>query len=307
MNILLYSLSAGIWGSTWLAITYQFGVVSVDVSVFYRFALASFLLFIWCFYKRLNLKFSLKSHLFFGFQGLFLFSLNYLASYEACRYVPSGLIAVGTSTFLIFNIINLRIFYKIPLSWPVFVGTLSGIIGIINIFWVSIFTLDLTNESLFGIILGLCGTLLASFGNMIAMRNQKMNISVLESNAYGMGYGALWMLGFLFLRGSSFQFDFSSAYILSLLYLSIFGSIIAFWCYLTLLGRIGASKAGYALILSPVIALCISTVFEGLVWDFRTFVGVGLILFGNVIILARESIKVPLFTKVTAETNPAQL
>ncbi len=137
--------------------------------------------------------------------------------------------------------------------------------------------------------------MLASFGNIISARNQKLNIPVTESNAYAMGYGALWILGVIFLSGISFQFDPSYSYVISLLYLSILGSIIAFGCYLTLLGRIGPSKAAYALIMVPVVALGISTLFENFVWETPIFIGVGLILIGNIVILAqKKEIKIDL-------------
>jgi len=304
MNLILYFITVGVWGSTWLAIAYQVGIVPVGVSVFYRFALASLLIFLWCFLRRLPLRFSWKNHLFFAAQGLFLFSFNYLLCYEAGKYIPSGLNAIGFSILLVFNIINSALFYRTPLTLSVLVGSLSGIGGITTIFWPSLVTLDLTNESLLGILLSLGAGMLTSFGNMISARNQKAEIPVMESNAYGMGYGALWMIGLLILKGIPLQFDFSSSYVFSLLHLSIFGSIVAFGCYLTLLGRIGASRAAYALVLVPVVALCVSTLFEGFVWDLRVFTGIGLILLGNVIILGKTSFSFSQWTK--ALTNPAR-
>lgn len=298
MNSLLYSLTAGIWGSTWLAITFQFGVVPIDVSVAYRFGLASLLIFVWCFIRQLNMKFPLRVHFFFIAQGFFLFSMNYVAIYEAAWYVPSGLNAIGFSSVLVFNIINSAIFYRTPITTQILAGTFCGIGGILTIFWPAIVTLNITNDHFLGILFSLGAGLLASFGNMIAARNQKENIPVMESNAYGMGYGALWMLGILFAKGTPLTFDFSQAYVLSLLYLSVFGTIIAFGCYLTLLGRIGASQAAYSIVLAPVIALILSILFEKFNCDVRTFLGIGLILFGNVVILARKPLKISLFAKL---------
>jgi drug/metabolite transporter (DMT)-like permease len=305
MNTLLYSLTAGIWGSTWLAITFQFGVVPIDVSVTYRFGLASLLIFVWCLVKRLNLKFSFRAHLFFIAQGFFLFSMNYVAIYEAAWYVPSGLNAVGFSSVLVFNIINSSIFYRTPITLPVVVGTVCGLGGIFTIFWPAIVTLNLTNGHFLGILFSLGAGLLASFGNMIAARNQKENIPVMESNAYGMGYGTLWMLGVLLIKGTPLTFDFSPTYVLSLFYLSVFGTIIAFGCYLTLLGRIGANRAAYSIVLAPVIALILSMVFENFNCDLRTFLGIGLILSGNVIILGRRFMKVSQVSKLSSVPTPS--
>lgn len=285
MNLLLYIISVCVWGSTWLAINYQIGIVPLEMSIFYRFFLASLLLFCWCFVKKTNLKFSGTTHFFFIAQGFFLFSLNYLAAYKANCYIASGLNAIGFSMVLVFNIINSAVFYRVPLTIPIFVGTTSGMVGMLVIFWPAVTTLDLTDESLLGVVLSLTGGILASFGNIISLRNQKHSVSVTEGNAYGMGYGALWMLAVMGIEGIPFQFDFSFSYIFSLLYLAVFGSIVAFGCYLTLLGRIGASKAAYALVLVPVVALMVSTLFEDFIWESHIFIGVALILCGNIIIL----------------------
>lgn len=290
MNLLLYAVTICVWGSTWLTINYQLGSIPIEISIFYRFGLASLLVFIWCYFRRYKMKFPWPAHLSFVAQGFFLFSIPYMACYGAGLYIPSGLNAIGFSTVLIFNIINSLIFYRIPLTLPVLCGALSGMTGVVTIFWPSLSLLDGSNENLLGILLSLTAGLLASFGNMVSLKNQKKNIPVIESNAYAMGYGALIMLGVIFFKGIPFQFDVSYPYIISLLHLSIFGSIIAFGSYLTLLGRIGANRAGYASLAVPVVALGLSVLFENFVWDFYTYSGVGFIIFGNIIILARASL-----------------
>ncbi len=289
MNIFLYMMTVFIWGSTWFAITFQLSTIPIDISICYRFGLASLLLFGWCFCKKLHLKFPRKIHLFFMAQGFFLFSINYMAAYAASHYIASGLNAIGFSMVLVFNIINSFLFYRTPLTRPVVFGALCGGIGMMVTFLPALSTLDLSNESLIGIFLSLLGGVLASFGNMISARNQKNNIPVMESNAFAMGYGALWMLGIIWFKGISLQFDTSYPYVLSLVYLSIFGSIFAFGCYLTLLGRIGASKAAYSLVMVPIVALGVSTLFEDFLWEPHIFAGIGLIILGNIIILAKKT------------------
>lgn len=222
-------------------------------------------------------------------QGFFLFSMNFIAAYAASQYLPSGLNAIGFSMVLIFNLMNAFILFRIPFTLPLLCGTLSGIIGMATIFWVPLSTLDLSSNSLFGIFLSLVGALLASFGNMISLGNQKKSIPVMESNAYAMGYGALFMLGIILFKGVPFQFELSSTYILSLLHLTILGSVVGFGCYLTILGRIGAS-ASYAVLPTSMIALGLSSLFENFVWDFYTLTGVILVLLGNIVILIRKSV-----------------
>lgn len=305
MNFFLYAITVCVWGSTWLTMNYQLGIVPIELSIFYRFALASLLVFAWCFVRRNNLKFSWSVHLSFIAQGCFLFSIPYIAAYTASHYIPSGLNAIGFSTVLIFNIINSLIFYRIPLTLPVMFGALSGMSGVLITFWPSIASLSGSNETLLGILLSLLAGLLASLGNMVSLKSQKKNIPVIESNAYAMGYGALIMLGIFFFKDASFQFDTSYTYVVSLLHLSLFGSVIAFGSYLTLLGRIGPNRAGYTSLAVPVVALGLSALFENFVWDIYTFTGVGLILFGNVIIL---TMRTPLSKHKARDTeNPLPL
>ena len=93
------------------------------------------------------------------------------------------------------------------------------------------------------------------------------------------------------IAGHPFTFEASTGYIVSLVYLSVFGSIIAFGAYLTLLGRIGAHKAGYAVVMFPVVALILSTLFEGLRIDLTIVAGTLLVLAGNVFVLKGTEVK----------------
>ena len=129
------------------------------------------------------------------------------------------------------------------------------------------------------------GTYVASLGNITSARNQKAGIPVIQSNAFGMLYGAIAMFLFAIFTGKVPTFEFTLSYSLSLLYLSVFGSVIAFGAYLTLIGNIGASKAAYVSLLAPIIALTISTFFEGYEWTLFSLSGAALILIGNVVAL----------------------
>ncbi len=133
----------------------------------------------------------------------------------------------------------------------------------------------------------LVATYLASVGNILSARNQKQGIPVVQTNAWGMAYGALILLAFALARDLPFAWDPAPAYGVSLFYLAVFGSVLAFGCYLTLVGRIGADRAAYAAVLFPVIALGISTLFEDYRWTGRAIFGFILVLAGNYLVLAR--------------------
>jgi len=286
-NTLLYITTVLIWGSTWLAITFQLGKVPAELSVAYRFALASFILFIYSLIRRLPLRFSWRDHRFFALQGLLLFSLNYILIYVAEIYLASGLVAIIFSIIVIFNVIFGTIFLRNPIRIRVVVGGIIGLIGLTLMFWPELSTLNLSNQRATGLILAICGTLSASLGNIVSARNQRHDLPVVQTNAFGMAYGAFVMLLLAILKGSSLTFDFSAEYVLSLLYLSLFGSVIAFGTYLTLLGKIGPDRAAYVTVTFPIIALLLSTLFEDLVWTLPQICGVLVVIIGNVIVLLR--------------------
>ncbi len=284
-NWMLYLVTVLVWGTTWLAIEFQLGVVSPEVSVFYRYAIATALLFAWCLARGLNLKFDRRAHSRFVLLGMLLFCLNYIVMYHAQQYITSALTAIAFSTMLWMNIINARIFFGVRAGGRVIVGALLGIIGIVVLFMPQIDRVSLSDATLYGAALCVLGALIASLGNMVSQSAQNDGLPVMQSNAWGMLYGSILTGAIAFGQGQEFSFDWSLTYVSSLLYLIIFGSIIAFGAYLTLLGRIGAHKAGYAVVMFPVVALVVSVFFEGLQITANIVVGVTLVLLGNIFIL----------------------
>jgi drug/metabolite transporter (DMT)-like permease len=287
-NLLLYLLPTLIWGSTWLAIKFQLGVVPAELSVAYRFALAAVLLFAYSRARRLPLRFSLREHGFIALQGFFLFSLNYLLVYLAEEHLSSGMVAMVFSTIVIANVVFGALFLRIVVKPQVLLGALFGIAGIAVVFYPELAAFDLAGGGL-GVALALGSVISASLGNIISARNQRYGLPVIQTNAFGMGYGAAFMLVLVGVTGTGFVFDLSFSYVSSLVYLALFGSVIAFGAYLTLLGRIGPDRAAYTMVIFPVIALLLSTMFEGMSWTPGRLLGVALVLAGNTLVLRRES------------------
>lgn len=287
-----YLLTVLIWGSTWFAIRFQLGVVDPSVSLVYRFGLAAALLLLWCAFRRVPLRFSAKEHLAMAAQGACLFSTNYLLFYWCTGLITSGLVAIIFSTVIVMNIINGAIFLKKRVQGIVLLGALVGLLGITLVFWHEIVASKVVSEQasrdvLEGLGIGLVATFFASLGNILSARNQSVDLPVLQTNAYGMAYGSLIMFGYALLVDVPFAFDASVEYVGSLLYLSVFGSIIAFGAYLTLVGRIGADRAAYATVLFPLVALLISSIFENFQWTPLALAGVALVLLGNLMVVGK--------------------
>jgi len=288
-NVLLYVVTVLIWGSSWLAIKYQLGSVDPMVSVAYRFLLASGISWLYCRLSRRLMHFSLRDHAFMFLQGASLFALNYWLFYVSELTLTSGLAAVIFSTIVVMNLLNGAIFLKNRLEIRVIAGAFFGLLGIMLVFWPEVSDFESGSENLFAAALAVLATFLASIGNIASARNQRAGIPVVQANTFGMTYGALLMLGLSWATGREFTFELTLPYVSSLAFLSVFASIIAFWSYLTLLGRVGVERAAYATLIFPLVALGISTIFEGYQWTAYAGIGILLILAGNLLILKRPT------------------
>lgn len=286
-NTLYYLITVMIWGSTWLAIKFQLGVVSPELSIAYRFSLAAILLFIFSAVRRLPMRFTRRQHLFIALQGLLLFSLNYFLVYLAEGSLTSGLVALVFTMIVITNVAFGAVFLGAPIRKRVVLGALVGIAGVAIIFYPEFASFDISGGGGLGVIFTLGSVVTASLGNIVSARNQRDGLPVVQTNAYGMAYGAVFMFALAAFNGAPFSFDTTLGYMASLFFLALFGSVIAFGAYLTLLGRIGPDRASYVTVLFPVISLSLSTLFEGMTWTLVQLVGVVLVFMGNVIVLSK--------------------
>jgi drug/metabolite transporter (DMT)-like permease len=287
-NLGLYLAAVLIWGSTWFVITFQLGPVPPEVSVAYRFALAGLILLCWCLVRRLRLAYSWREHAAMAGQGALLFGLNYICVYRAEGLIASGLVAVIFSMIVFLNIFGARLFFKTPLKPATLAGAACGVAGVLLIFLPEISRASAKGSAGLGCGYALIGVVSASLGNLLAARNQRRGLPVVQLNTFGMMYGAALVAAWAVVCGRSFAFDRSVPYLLSLGYLSLFGSVLAFGAYLTLLGRIGADRAGYANTAIPIVALLLSACFEKLQWHAATALGILCCLVGNFLVLRRR-------------------
>lgn len=287
MNALLYILVVVIWGTTWIAIYMQQGVVSVPVSIFWRFAVAAVVMLVVLLALGRLKRIALKDHLFCVLQGACVFGFNFFCFYHAAAYISSGLESVIFSMAVLFNAFNNLLFFRKKPSPRVLPAAALGIAGIVALFWHDLVATQMAPSLLIGIGLSALGTFGFSLGNMISARHQSRGLETLSTNTYAMFYGTAIMGIVALASGESFMPDFTVRYIGSLLYLAIFGSVIAFGAYFTLVGRIGASQAAYSTLLFPLVALTLSTVYEGYVWHANAVLGLVMILLGNLVMFAK--------------------
>ena len=283
----LYATVVLIWGSTWAAIPFQLGVVAEEVSVAWRFALGSVSLFIYATATARQIRIPLEHYGMVVLQGVLMFSANYLFTYYAINYVTSGLVAVIFSLIVVSNAFFERLFFRRPLEPRLIIASIIGVAGVAFMFWPEVASFDLADSSAFGMFLALVAVIFASIGNMAAIVNTNRHLPVVAVNAHGMAWGALTSLAVSLILGREIDFLFRADYILSLLYLAVFGSAVAFGCYLALLRKIGSARAAYTAVLFPLVALLVSTLVEDYQWTAPAVIGIAFIVAGNWLALTR--------------------
>ncbi|MEP5155539.1 DMT family transporter [Planktotalea sp.] len=284
INFSLFVATVLIWGTTWIAIAWQIGPIGIVLSVFYRFALA-FVVFIigLAALGRLSLPSQWR---FVVLQALCLFSFNFLCFYKATSLMPSGLVSVIFSLATIFNAINARLIFGERVQSRTVLAGIIGALGLVLLFWHDV-TVSLDLDVVQGIGWAALGTMFFSLGNMMSRKNTAHGVTPVIANAWGMGIGALVLLGVASLSGADFILPNTQSYILALLYLSVIGSVVGFSTYLIMVARLGSDKAAYATVLFPIVALALSTIYEGYEWYGTSFAGLGLTILGNLVMFSR--------------------
>lgn len=273
------------WGTTWYAITHQLGVVDPVVSITYRFALAAALLFAWCVLRGEMLKLSRAQHAAAFGVGLFTFAIDYAFVYWAEERVTSAVVAVVFAAMAFVNLIVFRLAFgqRAPaLAW---VAAGFGVIGVGLLSWEEIASAQMSARAWTGIGLTLAGVLAAAIGNAYARRAELAGAGVAASTGWAMAYGAGMLALFALFTGKTWAFEFTWHYVLSLLHLSIVGSVIAFLLYYGLARRRGYALASYISALTPPVAMTVSALFEDKSWGLSALGGVALVLFGQVLLM----------------------
>lgn len=289
MNITLYLLTVLIWGTTWIALKWQLGVVAIEVSIVYRFALAALVLFAILLLSRRLQPMNRRAHLICLAQGLCLFCVNFMCFLYASQWVPSGLVAVVFSTATLWNALNAWVFFAQKVARNVLMGGALGLLGLGFLFWPELAGHSASPQTLLGLGLALLGTLCFSAGNMLSSLQQKAGFKPLTTNAWGMAYGAAMLAAYCLASGIAFEVEWTTRYLGSLLYLVLPGSVIGFTAYLTLVGRMGPERAAYCTVLFPVVALNVSALVEGYQWTAPALVGLVLVMLGNVLVFRKPA------------------
>jgi drug/metabolite transporter (DMT)-like permease len=260
----LFATAALIWGSTFWAITLELGDVPPSISVVYRFGLAAAVLFIACAARRDKLLLPWRTQRWMMLQGFLTFGVAYVCTYNAEQFVVSALVAVLFALMVFWTPICARMTLGSPISHRTWSAGAGAILGVTMLFWQSIGAAlhDLSHGGagsfLFGAVLAVIASIAGSAGSVVVTKVREESSNLILTMAWSMLWGALFVAAFSLATGQHFVLPSTPSYYGGLLYLSLFGSVVAFFAYFTLINRIGSQKAVYTTVISPVVSVLLS-------------------------------------------------
>lgn len=285
MTVLLFALTALIWSGGALATALQAGVTPAPWSVAVRMALAGLILLGYGQTQAVSLAIPPRDRPAVALQGMLFFALAFIAFYEAARHMPSGLAALILSTSALFAALIGRATLGTRLTANFVWGTLCGIVGIALVFGP---TGGMgANISPSGIAWALVAAVATGAGTVVGARNQMAGLPAIAVLGWAALAGAATSAAWALITGAPAVPDLSARYLLSLAYLAVAASCVAFMLYFELVRRLGPGPAAYTLTVVPLVALVLSSLFEHLVLDWSIAAGTAAILAGNVLVLRR--------------------
>lgn len=273
-----------IWGSTWFAITFQLGTVPPAVSIAYRFGLAAAVLFAWLLATRRSLRLNRAQHLATFAQGVLTFGINYIFVYEAEKRLASAAVAVIFAAMAFANLVLFRMALGAKAPRAAWLASGLGVAGVAVLFAGELAQARMDAHALAGLGFGVASLVSATVGNLFARRAQLLGVEVGANTAWGMAYGAGLMVAIVLATGQPWRFEATAAYVGSLVYLALIGSVTAFLLYFGLARRRGYVLASYISAVTPAIAMLISAVFEHAHWGLAALAGLALVMAGQVLL-----------------------
>jgi drug/metabolite transporter (DMT)-like permease len=287
-----FLLVALIWGSTWLVIKDGLGDAPPSWSVTYRFALAAAGMAVLVMIRRESFRMTAGAHVFAIGLGLAQFCANFNFVYRAEQHITSGLVAVLFGLLMVPNALLARIFLGQHVTPRFFVGGLIGLAGIAALLVNEARAAPVGGDVALGVAFTAIAILSASCANVATASRTAQGVPLIVLLAWAMLWGTLIDAAFAWSVAGPPVFPASLRYWAGVAYLGLIGSVLAFPLYFTLVRKLGAGRAAYNGVVVPVLAMALSTVFEGYRWSWLAVVGGALALGGMVIALrARNPLK----------------
>ncbi|MGV7121627.1 DMT family transporter [Sphingopyxis sp. 550A] len=284
-----FALVTLIWGSTWIVIKGQLGVVPPSWSVTYRFSVAAIAMFAFAALRRERLLLEPKAMAFAVLLGIAQFTFNFNFVYRAEQHITSGLVAVLFALLIVPNTLLGRLFLKSPLEKRFLAGAGIAIVGVGLMILHEYRAAALgAGEVLFGTALTLAGVMSASTANVMQgtaiARAQSMVVMI----AWAMLFGALADGSYAWITTGPPVIEATPVYLGGILYLGIVASAVTFPLYFNVIRAVGPGQAAWSSVLIPIIAMGFSTAFEGYRWAPLSIAGGAVALVGLVIAVAKR-------------------
>lgn len=272
-----FALVTLIWGSTWIVIRDQLGVVPPTWSVTYRFLVAGVAMTLYALWRGESFRLDRTGWALAAATGVLQFCLNFNFVYRAENYVTSGLVAVAFATLLVPNALLGRVFLGQRLGRQLLVGSGVAMAGVALLFLREL-RLDpgATQRTLTGLAFTAAAILSASSANVIQASPVAKRYPVAPSLALAMLGGAALDGALAYALSGPPVVEWRAGYWAGILYLGLFASAAAFTLYFGILRVIGPAKAAYSSVIVPVIAMALSTLFEGYRWSGLAIAGAAL-------------------------------
>jgi drug/metabolite transporter (DMT)-like permease len=263
-----FAIATLIWGTTWIVIRDQLGPVPPTWSVTYRFAAGAVAMLIYAALTKSPFRIGRQGHAFAATFGFAQFVLNFNFVYRAEAYITSGLVAVLFALLLVPNALLGRAFLKQPLSGRFLLGSLVAVIGVGMLIAQEI-RADSASASatILGVTFTLLGVLSASVANIMQGTKRGKALPMASTLAWGMLWGTGMNAALAFTLTGAPVMEWTPAYVGGVIYLGVFASAIAFTCYFSVIRHVGPARAAYSSVLTPIIAMVISTLVEDYRWS----------------------------------------
>lgn len=281
----LFVVAVAIWGTTWHAITYQLAVWPPEYGVAARFGLAAAVVLALAAWRGDRLRLGAAQQARLAVQGVFMYGLAYLCVYHAERHVPSGLVAVGYSASPLLAGLGARWLWGTPLSGRFIAGGALGVAGVALIFAPELATVDRSPTAGLGLAFTVGSVALSTVGALSASRNGHHGLPFWPSLGWGLAWGSATAAAVAVTTEPLPAWPTAGSWWLSLAYLAVAGTVVAFGAFLTLQQRLGPGKASTIGVMTPVVALAVSAAFEGFRPGPATWAGAALTVLGNVLML----------------------
>jgi drug/metabolite transporter (DMT)-like permease len=274
-----------IWGTTWYGIHLQDNGTPAPAAVAVRFVISALIMWGFVLATRRRVLVPDGAWPLVVVHGLTFFCFNYLLIYLGTRTVPSGLVSVLFSTVILFSLVWEVVLLRAFPGWGALAAAAMGIAGLALLFEREILAGAIDRD---GALIVLGGALVAATGNAVSRLLMDRGMGIVSLQTTGMSIGAGAMLAIALVRGDLARIVWDPTFVGALVYLAVFGSVVAFALYFLMVRRMGPTRAAYSTVFFPLVALAISAAFESYAMTPAGWVGVGLLMGGAALVVGRK-------------------